>query len=82
MAIQSLVPAEGWLVDRDLLAAIDAGAALRIPTRDQHPVLRDRGAIEPDERRSLNIVQSPFTSDVLPGHAVEDLEGLVRARRR
>lgn len=58
-----------------LLAAIDAGAALRIPARDQHPVLRDRGAIEPDKRRSLHVVQSPFAPDVLPGHAVEDPEG-------
>jgi len=37
-------------------------------------VLRDRGAIEPDERRSPHVVQAPFAPDVLPGHAVEDLE--------
>src|SRR5688572_23697788 len=62
------------LIDRHPLAAIDAGAALRIPAHDQHPVLRDRGAVEPDKRRSLHVVRSPFAPDVLPGCAIEDRE--------
>src|ERR687895_1119753 len=66
----------GRLIERHALAAVDARATVWIPARDQHPVLRDRRAIEPEECRSLHIVQSESATDLLSGHAVEDLETL------
>src|SRR5918992_5883993 len=66
----------GRLIERHALAAVDARATVWIPARDQHPVLRDRRAIEPEERRSLHVVQSESATDLLSGHAVVDLEAL------
>src|ERR687898_3324033 len=62
------------LIERHALAAVDPRATLWIRARDQHPVLRDRRAVEPEERRSLHVVQSPTA--LLLGHAVEDLQAL------
>src|SRR5262245_16533652 len=55
------------LLERHALAAVDPRATVRVPAPDQHPVLRDRSAIEPEEGRSLHVVQSKRAIDVPSG---------------